>query len=189
MKRKVRRSIVAAATVAMTLSALVLSPSTAAHAGPEIICGLRDAGCFQAKGDTSLYYTRQTGPTVVKGLIRDHWGRHGWENGFLAYPTNYETCGLTQGGCWSNFQGGAIYYSPNVGAHFVRGLVREKWISTGSGNGFLQYPRTDEFCGLSSGRYGQHYEGENGSVYFSQVSGTHVMRGLIKSRWAELGWE
>ncbi|WP_091559689.1 hypothetical protein [Arthrobacter sp. ok362] len=39
----------------------------------------------------------------------------GYEKGKLGYPTSNETCGLANGGCVQNFQGGTISYTAALG--------------------------------------------------------------------------
>ncbi|GAB3623681.1 hypothetical protein GCM10027418_17650 [Mariniluteicoccus endophyticus] len=119
----------------------------------------------------------------------DLYGALQWENGWLGYPMASEACGLVRGGCWSDFQGGSIYWQPNIGAHFIRGLIRDKWASINWEWGKFGYPITDEFCGLKAGGCGQHFERENGSIYWSPESGAHTVQGLIKERWSQFGWE
>jgi hypothetical protein len=69
----------------------------------------------------------------------------------------------------------------------VRGAIRDKWITLGSKQGFLGYPLTDETPTPDSiGRY-NHFQG--GSIYWTPETGAHEVHGLIREKWAALGWE
>ena len=51
----------------------------------------------------------------------------------------------------------------------------------------LGYPKTGELVTPDGvGRY-NHFE--NGSIYWTQATGAHEVRGLIQAKWYELGWE
>ena len=62
----------------------------------------------------SIYWTPQTGAHEVHGAIRDEWARMGWERSRLRYPTSDER-GTSDGGRYSEFQGGAIVWTPEGG--------------------------------------------------------------------------
>ncbi|GAB3622022.1 hypothetical protein GCM10027418_01040 [Mariniluteicoccus endophyticus] len=150
-------------------------------------CGLKDGGCYQHFQGGSIYWTPATGARFITGMIKDKWASMGWENSRLGYPVTDESCGLKGGGCYQHFQGGSIYWSPATGAHFVVGLIKDRWASMGWENSFLGYPTTDEFCTLRDGGCGQHYQG--GSIYWSPATGARVVTGLIRDHWARNGWE
>jgi L,D-peptidoglycan transpeptidase YkuD (ErfK/YbiS/YcfS/YnhG family) len=80
------------------------------------------------------------------GAIRAEWGATGYENGRLGYPITNEVCGLTGGGCYQMFEGGAINWSPAAGAHLSAGGIRAVWAGQGFESGWLGYPTTDEVC-------------------------------------------
>src|SRR5699024_793378 len=75
----------------------------------------------------TVYWSSETGPRVVEGAILKAYRDAGAENSELGYPTSDEIA-LTDGGAFSRFQGGAVYWSPDTGAHVVRrGPVFEGW--------------------------------------------------------------
>lgn len=166
------------------------APRAAAPTGDiNMGCGLRNDGCV-AWGPGRLYYASKVSRAAyVQGAIMERYGQLGWENGFLGYPTRSEDCSLTRSGCWNPFQNGAIYFTPNIGARFIRGAIRDKWGSIGYEWGKFGYPVTDENCGIRDSGCFQHFERENGSIYWSPQTGAHTVQGLIKDRWAQLGWE
>ncbi len=135
----------------------------------------------------SIYWTPATGAQLVHGLIREKWAELGWELGFLGYPVTDELPTPDGVGRYNHFQGGSIYWSPNTGAHEVHGLIRDKWAEIGWELSFYGYPLTDELVTPNGvGRY-NHFQG--GSIYWSPNTGAHLVYGLIRDKWAELGWE
>jgi hypothetical protein len=69
----------------------------------------------------------------------------------------------------------------------VHGEIRNHWMATGGINGFLGLPQTDE-TGTPDGvgRF-NHFNG--GSIYWTPATGAHDVRGLIRDKWASMGWE
>lgn len=149
-------------------------------------CGLKDGGCFTVFSDGSIYWSPATGPHYIKGKIRDKWGALGWEKGRLGYPTTDEICGLADDGCVSRFQGGNVYYHPASGTHAAWGAIFKKYESAGWERG-LGYPTSDEICGLRDGGCLQRFQ--KGHIYFRPEVGTHLIKGMIRNRWGQMGWE
>ncbi|WP_432546381.1 N-acetylmuramoyl-L-alanine amidase [Kineococcus sp. SYSU DK004] len=89
------------------------------------------------------------------------------------------------GGTYRHYQVGSIYHSTATDAHVVKGDIREKWKALGWEGGFLGFPLTDE-TPLPGGAF-NHFEG--GSIYWSPRTGARCVRGLIRDKWASLGWE
>lgn len=154
--------------------------------GPEA-CGLQNSGCYQSFQNGSLYWSEPTGAKYIKGGIRDKWASLGYERGHLGYPTSDEICGLKNGGCYQSFQNGRIYWSSTTNAWPVWGAIGKKYIQTGSENGALGYPISGEVCGLLSEGCHQIFEG--GSVYWTQKTGAHSIKGDIRDRWSVVGYE
>lgn len=150
------------------------------------IRNLRYGGVVQRFQGGGIYYTAATGARVSTGAIRGAYGRTGYENGPLAYPTSNEMGGLVRGGVHQAYQGGAIYYSPAGGAHPVRGAIGARYSSTGAQNGTLGYPTSDEIA-IRGGVY-QNFEG--GSVMWSPATGAQISaRGAIRGAYARSGYE
>ena len=131
----------------------------------------------------AIYWSPGTGAHEVKGLVHEKWAASGRETGALGYPVTDEA--VVMGGAASHFQGGSVYFSPVTGAHVVRGAIRDKWASSGWENGVLGFPATDEVL-LRNGAV-THFQ--LGSIYFSPVTGAHIVKGSIRDRWASLGWQ
>jgi uncharacterized protein with LGFP repeats len=85
-----------------------------------------------------------------------------------------------------DFEGGSIYWSQATGAHEVHGEIRVKWAQRG-GERSLGLPLTDEL-GTPDGR-GRFNHFEGGSIYWTPETGAHDVRGAIRDKWEELGWE
>ena len=123
----------------------------------------------------------------VYGEIAVKWNALGAAGGFLGAPLNDET-GTPDGvGRYNHFQNGSIYWTPDTGAHEVHGMIRDKWASLGWERSFLGYPVTDETTTPDGiGRY-NHFQG--GSIYWTPKTGAHEVHGMIRDKWASLGWE
>ena len=135
----------------------------------------------------SIYWSSATGAWEVHGGIRSAWGRLGWENSHLGFPITNERRTPSKPGAYNHFQSGSIYWSSATGAHEVRGGIRNKWAALGWENGPLGFPTTDERRTPSKPGAYNHFQ--SGSIYWSSATGAHEVRGGIRNKWAELGWE
>lgn len=65
--------------------------------------------------------------------------------------------------------------------------ISDKYAALGGANGFLGAPASPETTAPDGvGKY-RHYQ--NGSIYWHPQTGAHEVHGLIRQRWAQLGWE
>ncbi|TYP87167.1 LGFP repeat-containing protein [Blastococcus xanthinilyticus] len=133
----------------------------------------------------AVYWSERTGAHAIGGAIRATWGRTGYENGVLGYPSSDPI--TLRGGVGQRFAGGKIYWTPATGAHVVRGWLGDTWAAWGSEVGVLGYPLMSEVCGLRGGGCGQVFQG--GSIYLTAATGSHVIGGAIRDRWAAQGYE
>ena len=92
----------------------------------------------------------------------------------LGKPVGNETCGLRDGGCYRNYQYGAIVWSPETGAQPSFGVLRSAWADEGFETGTLGYPVDVPDCG--NGSCTQHYE--RGAISWSAATGTAVSRAV-----------
>ena len=102
------------------------------------------------------------------------YGRLGGSSGGLGKPTGSETCGLRDGGCYRNYQYGAIVWSPETGAQPSLGAIRSAWLEEGFETGTLGYPLDAPRCGHRTCT--QHYE--QGSISWSAAHGITVSRAV-----------
>ena len=153
-----------------------------------VICGLLEGGCFQPFERGAIYWSPSSGAQIIRGAIHARWAGMRWEVGRLGYPTGEENCFLKDGGCFQDFQHGAMYWSPGTGAHPVLGSIQQKWASTKWEAGYLGYPIAAEKCGLTDEGCSQQFQG--GRIYWSPATGSHVMvSGSIWNAWKARGYE
>jgi hypothetical protein len=135
-------------------------------------------------------YSPASGEHFVYGAIRDKYLAIGSVNSPLGYPISEEQdVPGVPGARVSHFQGGDIYWSPdpNIGAHEVHGAIRDEYNAKGGPAGFLGLPLTDE-TGTPDG-IGRYNHFQYGSIYWTPNTGAHSVDGLIRDKWASLGWE
>ncbi len=122
----------------------------------------------------SIYWTPQTGPMAVRGVLRDQWAALGWERSWLGYPVtdSYWLPGLTAADHpkvgWSLFENGAVAEAPlatgpalavDISSGDLRRLLRERLStvahSTPKGLALGFHPQTDalETTGWGYGLY------------------------------------
>ena len=135
----------------------------------------------------SIYWHPETGTHEVHGDIYEKWASLGWERSPLGYPTTDEMVMSDGVGCFNHFQHGSIYWTPGIGAHEVRGEIREKWASLGWERSLLGYPTTDEM--VTSDGVGRFNHFQHSSIYWHPETGAHEVHGDIRDKWASLGWE
>ncbi|WP_437770818.1 GH25 family lysozyme [Arthrobacter sp. KNU40] len=109
--------------------------------------------------------------------------------GKLGNQTSGIACGLSNGGCYQMFQGGAMNWSPGTGAHTsLYGAIRNAWASTGFENGPLGYPTSEQICGQKDGGCYQMFQG--GAMNWSPGTGAHTsLYGAIRGTWGSTGFE
>ncbi|WP_269450084.1 hypothetical protein [Arthrobacter sp. U41] len=151
-----------------------------------VVCGLRNGGCYQDYQGGAIIWSPATGAQPTMGAIRARWGALNFVDGPMGYPTSGEFCGLPQGGCYQDYQGGAIIWSPTTGAHASTGPTRTAWARTGFLDGPLAYPTSDIVCGLVNGGCYQDYQG--GAIIWSPTTGAHPSTGPTRTAWAKTGF-
>ncbi|MDP9401763.1 MAG: hypothetical protein M3P85_00180 [Actinomycetota bacterium] len=105
----------------------------------------------------------------------------------LGDPTGPELAAPGGRGRLRNFEGGAIYWTEQTGAHEVHGAIFDRWRAAGGHGGELGFPLTDETTTPDTIGKFNHFEG--GSIYWTKETGAHEVHGQIYAKWAELGWE
>ncbi|WP_371706597.1 GH25 family lysozyme [Pseudarthrobacter sp. NIBRBAC000502771] len=155
-----------------------------------ITCGLTSGGCYQGfQGGTVMWSPASGAFAVSAGPVTGAWQALGAERSAAGYPTSDLICGLKNGGCFQNFQGGSIMSSPSTGAAFVPfGAIRDAWAAQGYENGPWGYPTSNATCGLRFGGCFQLFQA--GSALWSPSSGAHLVKsGPVLDAWAKDGFE
>lgn len=125
----------------------------------------------------SIYWSPATGAHEVHGAIKDKWAALGWENSFLGFPTTDETTTPDGYGRFNFFEGGAIYYHPNLGTYAVPKLIAEVWKKEGWETGKLGYPVSDEI--IKNNNSVQYFE--FGAVISTKASPYKVIYNSLRS--------
>ena len=132
-----------------------------------------------------IYWAAATGAKLVRGAILTKYAAIGGPARF-GFPTTDEIA--VTGGRASYFQTGRVYWSSATGAHAMWGSILTKYLAVGGPSGY-GLPLNDE-TGTPDGvgRY-NHFSPGNRSIYWTQAIGAHETHGMIRSRWASMGWE
>lgn len=154
-----------------------------------VICGIKDGGCFQNYQGGSIMWSPNTGAQpMFWGAIRTLWQQGGFENGALGYPTSPQSCGLKDAGCFQNFQGGTVMWSPATGAQSLSFQpIRDVWAIKGYESGKLGYPTSNTTCELAGGGCFQNFQA--GTIMWSPRSGAFALQEPILKAWARSGYE
>lgn len=67
--------------------------------------------------------------------------------------------------------------------------IDDKHRALGGRDGLLGYPQTDETATPEPNPRGRFNHFQRGSIYWHPETGAHEIRGAIRQKWAELGWE
>lgn len=140
------------------------------------------------QGAEMRYSLLQYGFPII-GAIRQRYAEIGWESSPLGFPLSPETPTFDNVGRRQNFQGGAISWHPQTGAHIVWGFIGTRWGEIGSER--FGYPVTDELATPDRrGRF-NHFRSSAGdsSIYWTPETGAHEIYGAIRDKWASMGWE
>lgn len=135
-----------------------------------------------------IYWHPRTGAHSVSVPVSTVWQRHGWENGFLGYPT---TSDLSLGNQWyvQHFEGGHVYTHNALPATqaSIQGAIYDKWQSMGGHNSALGFPISDELATPDGiGRYNVF---EGGMIYWTPQHGAHAVSQGVLFSWAAQGYE
>ncbi|WP_245794686.1 N-acetylmuramoyl-L-alanine amidase [Geodermatophilus nigrescens] len=152
--------------------------------------GTPDGGAVYAHFQRgSVYATTEHGTSVLSTAVAAAWGRTGWENGPLGYPTAPPagTAAAQQAGATvQRFEGGVVYATSATGAHAVSAAFGAA-VDAAGGPAVLGYPTTDVATTPDGRGTYQHFQ--NGSVYATAATGARVLRGAVYDLWARSGWE
>ncbi|MEX3504311.1 hypothetical protein [Corynebacterium sp. LK2510] len=135
-----------------------------------------------------IYWHPRTSAHTVSIPVSRVWHRHGWENGFLGYPT---TSDISLGNQWyvQHFEGGHVYTHNALPATqaSIQGAIYDKWQSMGGHNSDLGFPISDELTTPDGiGRYNVF---EGGMIYWTPQHGAHAVSQGVLFSWATQGYE
>ncbi|WP_432534248.1 LGFP repeat-containing protein [Kineococcus arenarius] len=135
----------------------------------------------------TVYWSAFAGAHAVRGAIAAGYAARDYERG-TGLPLTDEFGPLLRGGFGQHFTGGSLFWSPDSGVWRVRGAIRDEYARLGWDRSVLGYPVSDED---DAGRGGfaqvQHFQG--GSIYSSDRSGAHAVRGAIRDAYDRAGRE
>lgn len=132
-----------------------------------------------------IYWTPATGAHEVHGDIAGRYAGLNGPEGLLGYPLSDEMTTPDSIGRYNDFAGGAVYWSPDGGAHEMHGAILAHWVELGWEQGLLGYPVTDEAS--TADRSGRYNNFTGGALYWSPGSGAHELHGDILVHWNSLG--
>lgn len=122
----------------------------------------------------SIYWSPTTGAHPVTPLYMTRWSEHGWEAGWMGYPTSDEIGHTGAEGSHQEFEGAAIYWHATaLTLAVIGGEIRQEWNELGAENGPLGYPISDEIDTYGDWtQYGQRMNNmEFGALYFDFNTG------------------
>ncbi|EPD69877.1 hypothetical protein HMPREF1219_00822 [Corynebacterium pyruviciproducens ATCC BAA-1742] len=133
-----------------------------------------------------IYWHPRTGAWSVPTHFMPMWGRTGYEQGPLGYPTSDEHGTRVPMGRKQYFEHGALLWKLNQGVA-VYGEIFKKYEQMGAENSWLGFPVADE-VGLPDG-VGRMSRFENGWIYWHPATGAHPVNIGVFRQWQEQGYE
>ncbi|MFV9458049.1 LGFP repeat-containing protein [Rhodococcus sp. NM-2] len=120
-----------------------------------------------------IYWSNATGAHPVVNSFLNRWGIHGYEAGWMGYPTTDEIVHTDGVGRHQEFSNGAIYvaFVNAIGSAIRNGPIRDKWNSLGAETGWLGYLTSDEFT-LGTTRY---HDFIGGRIYSTPSGGVQAV--------------
>ena len=114
-------------------------------------------------GISTQWFAAPSGKYLVQGAILQKYLAAGASNSALGSPITSEQAG-PNGGRYNTFEGGAIYWTLETGAHIVTCDIRNAWQHDyGGACGALGYPASDQQ--LTSGGLTQHFQ--HGAIVYA----------------------
>lgn len=152
-------------------------------------------GFYRKYQNGVIYWTQDTGAHEMHGEILAKWQALG-KNGAnpIGYPTTDERIASDGIGRYNNFQNGfllsAIYWSPQTGAHDVRGDIYRKWMALGGTKSAIGYPTTGDTGTPNLTTPNTRFSNfQNGAIYWKWGLGAFEVRSAIYDEWKRQGGE
>jgi uncharacterized protein with LGFP repeats len=120
----------------------------------------------------AIYWNPGLGAVETHGLIYRKWLQTGGEQGPLGEPLTDEKPSADGLGRISYFQGGAIYWTAQSGAHEVQGAIYQTWLQMDGERSALGEPVSDEQAANAGGGRISYFRA--GNMYWSPSTGTQV---------------
>jgi uncharacterized protein with LGFP repeats/GH25 family lysozyme M1 (1,4-beta-N-acetylmuramidase) len=144
------------------------------------------SGCVQNFMGGVVAWTAASGAWPIFMGMADSWQSARAQSVTIGFPVGAEVCGIRGGGCFQNFQGGVLLFSPATGAFTVTGKLLDFWQKGGYENGSLGYPTSFPKCNLPSAGCLQSFE--KGSVAYSSATPVQmVSAGAMRDGWNAYG--
>ncbi|SCQ57919.1 Large surface protein A [Propionibacterium freudenreichii] len=104
-----------------------------------------NGGVVQDFQNGKIYWSPGNGAYAIHNAVLTEYQNTGWEWGILGFPTSEEQS--LDNGIVQHFQGGPVYWSPDVGAHAIHGEILRAYSANDWEWGPLGYPTTGELPG------------------------------------------
>lgn len=144
-------------------------------------------GVVQDYRSGRVFYSATAGTHPVAGAIGGEYQNLGGPGGLLGMPTGNDMAAPDGRGRYQSFERGVIYWTPQTGAHVVRGVIFDEWAREGFERGPIGYPVVDEL--ETPNKEGAVQGFERGTLYFSPKTGARGVGGLIMGKYAAMGFE
>ncbi|APT93399.1 hypothetical protein CPHO_11445 [Corynebacterium phocae] len=132
----------------------------------------------------SIYWSPETGAWAIPGDMVAAWGKDGFENGPLGYPTG--PVKQVGEGYQQEFAGGLLTRNPDKSNTVVFGAIGAKYRELGGAASKLGFPTTGEMK-INGGAFQKF---DKGNIYWSPKTGAHMVEyGDIFNAWGNHGWE
>jgi glucose/arabinose dehydrogenase len=132
-----------------------------------------------------VYWSPATGAHAMNGALLTKYLAVGGHLA-LGLPRTDETAGRDGVGRYNLLdRGQGVYWHPSAGAHVVVGAVHARYRAVGGEVSGLGYPTTDEGAAVG----GRVHQFQRGTVFWSAGTGAWEVRGAIRTRYGQLGWE
>jgi outer membrane biosynthesis protein TonB len=124
--------------------------------------------------------------TDAVDAINDRYSTFGGEGSLLGAPVGEAVD--VPGGAEQDYQGGAIYYSKDTGAHVMYGVILERYRALGGPGSDLGFPKNDESdAGDGTGRFNDFSAPGGAAIYWTPQWGASVIKGHVLDAWKQSG--
>ena len=139
---------------------------------------------FQQFEKGRIYWNVKKGASVILDHYINRWNKIGALRDIFGVAIGAEVCNLVSGGCYQNFEVGALYWHPEYGTWDISGGIYAKWKEVGKESGILGYPTSGE---QKDEKGNLHQNFEHGNIYWDIATGAWVIRDFATKKWVDLG--